>query len=113
METIEKRAKEFADAPCGWLCSNCMSDKMSCRFFNDKESFKAGAEWMHDELTRWNKLEGPPEIPTGRWRSKRVLLKKESGDYATGWAELINGQIRWTDGRVVFANLIGWREIHG
>lgn len=103
MKTTEEKAMEY---------SQSFYPAQKDMQFQCEMHFEAGAEWMRTELTRWNKLEEPPEIPTGRWRSKRVLLKKESGDYATGWAELTNGQIRWTDGRVVFANLIGWREIH-
>lgn len=104
MTTIEQRVQRY----CADECPNASKEVMTliCRSFED------GAKSEYAELTRWNKLEEPPEIPTGRWRCKRVLLKKESGDYATGWAELIDGQIRWTDGRVVFVNLIGWREIH-
>ena len=39
---IEKFAKRFVDAPCSWNCRNCTSQQIGCRFWNDKESFKAG-----------------------------------------------------------------------
>ncbi len=108
MKTIEKRGGNFA-TNYETLDDNGRA-KNECEIA--RESYIAGAKEEHERLTRWNELKKPPEIPAGGWRSKRVLLKKESGDYATGWAELINGQIRWTDGRVVFSNLVGWREIH-
>ena len=40
--SIEYRAREYVNAPCNWDCINCPMDTISCRFYNDKESFKAG-----------------------------------------------------------------------
>ena len=49
---IEKFAKRFVDAPCSWDCRNCTSQQIDCRFWNDKESFKAGVLF---EKIKWEK----------------------------------------------------------
>lgn len=105
MKTIEEGAKEFVDAPCDWLCANCTTDKMSCRFYNDKESFKAGAEWREKELTRWH---DPKDIMPEP--GKKVLVKCISGEIQTDFYE------PELDGffieHATYAKVIGWREMH-
>lgn len=112
MKTIEERATEYACDGCmpdGGECDSCYNIHGKC----ERDAYIAGAKTEREEMTRWHDpKEELPEIPDGKHRSKKVLLKKESGDYVIGWVEFINGNARWTDARVVFQNIIGWREIH-
>lgn len=109
MKTMEEGAKEFVDAPCDWLCANCATDKMSCRFYNDKESFKAGEEWMREKLTRWHDPKEPPQD------QKHKLIKLDDCGYtlfATGqWCP--DSKRWWGAGIDENSKVIGWREIHG
>lgn len=42
--SIEQRAQEYVNAPCDWKCENCHTDIIECRFYNEKEAFKAGID---------------------------------------------------------------------
>lgn len=75
-----------------------------------REAFIEGAESEHEELTRWNSPECPPD------NDRYVLLKvKPRGDifYVVGHYDSISG---WNSD-VAYLNemqntIIGWREIH-
>lgn len=118
MKTIEEGAKEFVNSPCDWLCANCATDKMSCRFYNDKESFKAGAEWRGKELTRWH----DPEVDVPE-DGQRILLKATNGQKERIYLGYMYEGLWEADGGFVFIDdaqrvlgfdgvVIGWREIH-
>ena len=52
-KSIMKRAREFVDAPCDHKCKICKTDAISCRFYNDEQSFIAGAESEHTVLVKF------------------------------------------------------------
>lgn len=55
---IEKWAKRFVDAPCDLDCKNCNTYQSACRFWTDKESFKAGAWFERDRQEKHRKEHG-------------------------------------------------------
>lgn len=102
MKTIEELADEYVDAPCEKICSECNTIEASCRFYNDKLSFIAGANSMYRELTRWNSPNEKPEDI-----NKDVLLKMFN---------TITREYKYFVGRLAASGpniqIIGWREIY-
>ncbi len=102
METIEKRAREYAhqyrrDA------HDLKGERADAAF----AAYCQGAEDEHEVLTKWNDPKEPPE------RGKDVLLKLryEAGaepSYTVGyWNGIYYGDALGAD-----TEIIGWREIH-
>lgn len=118
MKPIEEGAKELVDAPCNWLCKFCINDKIACRFYNDKESFKARAECLGAEQASWRnpKVDVPED-------GQRILLKATNGQIERIYLGSMCEGLWEADGGFVFTDdvprvlgfdgvVIGWREIH-
>ena len=104
MKTIEERAKEFVQAPCTFKCDICETRYigMGCLWKHDAEVFSLGAKSEHEELTRWNSPECPPED------HREILVKVKNGyniaSYNPDKGYCIKGGF--------YAEILGWREIH-
>ena len=118
MKTIEERADEYVDAPCEKNCSECSMLEASCRFYNDRLSFIAGAQSEHNLLTEWHTLdESLPAL------QKDVLLKLRNPRnpqierYTIGCRTLLEDWL-FADDKIAPAiwtgeyKIIGWREIY-
>lgn len=112
MKTIEERAKEFVQAPCTFKCDICDKRDMGtgCNWKHDAEVFSLGAKSEHDELTRWNSPDCPPED------DRAVLLKIKDTRYfpdnhyfAVGFYD--EGYCT-TSAVHAEIEVVGWREIH-
>lgn len=103
MKTIEERADEYVDAPCEKICSECTTLEASCRFYNDRLSFIAGAESEYEELTRWNSPECPPDD------AREVLVKIKCNDYNVASYNQGKG---YCIKEGFYTEILGWREIH-
>lgn len=101
MKTIEERAKEYIKE--GGSIGFPLEDNY---FF--EEAFIAGAKSEHEELTRWNNPECPPD-------SKRPILLKiriglsEKIYYRVG--HFVDGDYTYP-GRVLRTEYLGWKEIY-
>lgn len=94
MKTIEERADIYEEI------SGCYG----CQLGQVKEAFIAGAKSEHEELTKWNSPECPPE------HSNTVLVKTPHGDtfyYSLG--NYYQGQWHIS---AIHNEILGWREIH-
>ncbi len=113
METIEKLAWEYVDAPCDQDCGNCDRWTSSCRFCLEVRSFIGGAKVQYQLLTKWNDPKQPPT------HSNDVLIKYHCG---TGGCDFFivayysNGKWKtpfapdYLDEK--YDKILGWREIH-
>lgn len=107
MKTIEERADEYVDAPCEKICSECSMLEASCRFYNDRLSFIAGAKSEHNLLTEWN---SPDDIPD----TNRLVLIKINNDpeYAVGYYNGNRDIWNCPSFYEINSGFVGWREIH-
>lgn len=102
MKTIEQRAKEYEES-LGYY--NCMKQF-------PQEAFIAGAKSEHEELTRWNSPECPPD------NDRDVLLKIKHDielcpEYFMYRVGFYDGKLyRIANERDTTIEVIGWREIH-
>lgn len=99
MNNIEKQAERFGmEEDDGFAVMN--ADK--------RDGFKAGAEWAHQELTRWN---DPDALPPA-YHTVLLRIDNDDGDsdeYSVGY---YSGEC-WYGGNLgVFDRVTGWREIH-
>lgn len=111
METIEKLAWEYVDAPCDQDCGNCDRWTSSCRFCLEVRSFIGGAKVQYQLLTRWHdpKEELPQEAKTVLIRVNGLELYKV-GYYRPNKAH----EYQWhtDDLSMPDSFVLGWREIH-
>lgn len=100
MKTIEERAVQYEEI------SGCYG----CQLGQVKEAFIAGAKSEHEELTRWNNIEQPPE------HSQGVLVKYENDDnpeiHIYGVRPFMFGRVHGHHAHILGFHPIGWREIH-
>lgn len=97
MKTIKERAVEYA---------NITFEKGVNSPFKD---FVAGAKSEHEELTKWNSPECPPED------DKVVIVKYRSGGFELYSVGDYDKKYGWSTQDEVGFNkddIIGWREIH-
>ncbi len=111
MKTIEERADEYVDMPCTGKCDECTMIEGTCRFYNDRVSFIAGAQSEHEELTKWHdpKEELPDTnrdvlIKTTLLAKYRIAFYKADGQRNYHWHQ--------NNGAIDDDMVIGWREIH-
>lgn len=105
MKNIEERAEEHA-APALRLPDDEMINKSQLWLF-EKQSFIAGAQSGHEELTRWNKSDVLPEDK--QWIITKVVNENNGVLYyetTKFYSEYFNEleERRHT--------LLGWRKIH-
>lgn len=115
MRTIEVRSEEYADAAVDDRVTECEVEEVDFYFDRDdiKEAFTDGAEWMRDELTRWNY---PKEKLPNDGREVLCVIHKKYNTYAV--LKFYQGE--WWQPAPVPAGgwcgydgeIIAWREIN-
>lgn len=109
MKTIEERAYSlYASDECCRDCENC-EDRVNCFDADYVWAFIAGAKSEHEELTKWNSPECPPEddkLVIVKYRSRGFELYS-IGDYDKNYGWSTQDEVRFNKD-----NIIGWREIH-
>ena len=107
MKTIEERSEKYAE-PVLQILGDEMINKSQLWLF-EKHAFIAGAKSEHEELTRWNSLDNPPENDTpvllkAIWKAGGLIYYRV-GRYRGG--QYINDSCPSHN-----IDVIGWREIH-
>ena len=90
MKTIEERAEEYA------IRSGGVNSLLI------KESFEDGAKSEHEELTRWNSPDCPPED------NREILVKVKNGYNIASY----NPDKGYCINSGFYTEILGWREIH-
>lgn len=102
MKTIEERANG------AW--NEAKNEAMTSTENTFSKGFIAGAKSEHEELTRWNSPECPPD------NKRQVLLKVKTsfvGKIYYKIGSFINGDYYESySGRPLRPECLGWREIH-
>lgn len=101
MKTIEERAKD------AWNDAKNKAMTSTENIFSN--GFIAGAQSEHEELTRWNSPECPPE------EDKTVIVKYLNRGvelYSIGYYDKKYGWSAQDEVGFNKDNILGWREIH-
>lgn len=110
MKSIEERAYDrYTNDECYRDCENC-TDRELCLEADDVWAFIEGARSEHQELTKWNSPDNPPN------NRGQVLLKVKT-DFTNKIYYKIGNFIQGNycesySGMPLKTNCLGWREIH-